>query len=162
MTPEQIQLRKILDYDPDTGQLIWKVTRGSRARIGTIAGTNVGSANDGRKQMGLNGKRRMNSSVVWFWHHGVWPPSLDHRDGDASNNRIKNLRISNQQQNSLNRIAWRSRDLPKGVYRSGSRFKAVYKEKHLGSYNTPEEASAAHRGASLYEDGEFSVYERNE
>jgi hypothetical protein len=41
--------------------------------------------------------------MIYLWHHGHLPKTLDHIDGDRSNNKIENLREATQQQNCLNR-----------------------------------------------------------
>lgn len=41
--------------------------------------------------------------MIYLWHHGHLPTTLDHIDGNRENNRIENLREATQQQNCLNR-----------------------------------------------------------
>ena len=41
--------------------------------------------------------------MIYLWHHGHLPKTLDHIDGNRANNKIENLREATQQQNCLNR-----------------------------------------------------------
>jgi HNH endonuclease len=44
-------------------------------------------------RIGLDGKLYLASRVAWLLHYGEWPSlTLDHIDGDRTNNRIRNLR----------------------------------------------------------------------
>lgn len=67
---------------------------------------------------------------------------IDHINEDKSDNRLCNLRLSNNRDNVARQF---KRDLPTGVYKIGKRYRAGihYKDerKHLGYFDTPEEAS---------------------
>lgn len=86
---------------------------------------------------------------------------VDHEDGDGLNNRRKNIRLATPTQNQANRGMDRRNKLQlKGVYTAKGRFRASIKPDgrtiHLGSYATPEEASAAYQGAAKVLWGEFA------
>jgi hypothetical protein len=75
------------------------------------------------------------------------PLTLDHANRNRADNRLENLRLATkslQSQNSKNR----ERNLPRGVYKNGGRYGAMARSHgkaiHLGTYATPEEASAAY------------------
>ena len=79
---------------------------------------------------------------------------VDHVNGDGLDNRRVNLRavthgtnLANQTHQSRNR----KYDLPTGVYHHGRKFQAMIgiggHRWHLGTYDTPEEASAAYQAA---------------
>jgi hypothetical protein len=51
----------------------------------------------------VDGKPRSLHRMIYLWHHGHLPKTLDHIDGDRANNKIENLREATQQQNCLNR-----------------------------------------------------------
>lgn len=42
-------------------------------------------------------------SLVWLWHHGVWPTILDHINRDPTDNRIENLRLADHATNNWNK-----------------------------------------------------------
>lgn len=78
--------------------------------------------------------------------HGWMPGEVDHKDGNRQNNLLTNLRPANRQQQSQNRgPIKRKHALPRGVYPSGRRFRAMVqvdgKLRSIGSYGDPQEAS---------------------
>lgn len=87
---------------------------------------------------------------------------VDHKDGDALNNRRSNLRLATHAQNMQNRRMHRqTQSGVKGVgVRPSGRFRAViYHNKvrhHLGTFDTLEEAKEAYRLAALHYFGEFA------
>jgi len=86
---------------------------------------------------------------------------VDHIDGDGLNNRRSNLRTCTPRQNSANQRVMRRNKLGfKGVAKKCRRFYASIqsagKTVHLGTYDTPEEAAAAYRGAAKALHGDFA------
>ena len=67
-------VRSVFDYDGEN--LIWKVQRRGRGKIGTVAGC----INDqGYRVIQILGERHKAHRLVWLWHHGTWPePEADH------------------------------------------------------------------------------------
>ncbi len=90
------------------------------------------------------------SRVAWAHVHGVWPTyEIDHFNGDNADDRIGNLRDVPNLINVANKKAYRkTSDLPPGVNRNGKRFGARVQHNnisfYLGSFDTPELASAAY------------------
>lgn len=87
---------------------------------------------------------------------------VDHRDGDGLNCRRDNLRPATKLQNSYNRGPNRNNKSGfKGVswWRRDSRWQAIIRangrQKHLGFYDTVEEAAEAYRKAAERLHGEF-------
>jgi len=86
---------------------------------------------------------------------------VDHADGDGLNNRRSNLRICTQTQNMANRVVDRRNKLGiKGVSQNGAGYSGTIttngRKVHLGTFRTPEEASAAYRGAARILWGDFA------
>ena len=152
-------VRQLFDYDPDTGTLSWKVSRGC-----VKAGTPITSQSKGYLQVMINKQNHKAHRVIWLLVHGQWPnEELDHRDGNRSNNRLNNLRPATSAQNKMNK-ACRDDSAAglKGAFqdkRDGrwcSRITVGGKYIHLGRFATAEEAHAAYAAAAHKEFGEFA------
>ena len=151
--PTQDRVRELLDYDPETGVLTWKVSRG-RVKPGSRAGHRQPR---GYRQVTVEGRRHLEHRLVWFHVHGQWPANeIDHVNRIKDDNRIANLREATTLQNRSNLPDQRRvNGLPRGVYPNyhGGRFRAriwdgsIWKERHLGTFDTPEEASEAFQAA---------------
>jgi hypothetical protein len=151
-------LRSWLDYDPDTGVFTWRVKRGGAVCAGTVAGC---LTDKGYRVISLYDRLYRAHRLAWLYTHGVWPSDeIDHINGARDDNRLVNLREATRRQNSANRRKL-SGDLPKGVTRHRGKFRAQIRiqgrVKHLGVYNTPEQAHAAYCEAAQKE---FGAYHR--
>lgn len=152
----------VLDYDPVTGVLTWKVTVNGRAPKGARAGT---LRPDGRRQVRIGGKLYLEHRLIWFMVTGTWPdPEVDHRNRKPADNRWHNLREATRIQNTANHGGKKHKasGLPVGVYhdRNGRVRACVTKEgkqHYVGSFETVDEAVVARREASLRRAGAFSV-----
>lgn len=84
---------------------------------------------------------------------------IDHINGNGLDNRRENLRYATASQNAQNRKGWGK--LPKGVKlnkysgKYEARFQMHKRYYHLGSFNTPEEASLAYQTKAKEYFGEF-------
>ena len=100
----QEEVRQLLDYDPETGELRWREWKQGR-KMGKAVGMSVGSA--GYRQIRINGKGYLTHRLIWLWRYGYFPENeIDHIDRDKRNNRLSNLReVSNScnQRNSETR-----------------------------------------------------------
>lgn len=97
------EVRRLLDYDPASGLLTWKVQRG-RARAGDAAGC-ISRLENGYAwiQVRLLGKLYPAHRIAWLHYHGAFPAGqLDHKNQDSTDNRIDNLRDTIQSVNSKN------------------------------------------------------------
>lgn len=83
---------------------------------------------------------------------------VDHVNCDGLDNRRINLRLCSHQQNMANRRPATKNQLGlKGVRRTDSgRFEAYITLRHLGTFNSPEEAAAAYDTAAFAAFGEFA------
>lgn len=163
--PSPEVLRQLLRYDPETGKLFWK-ERGREwfqserecKRWNTRYAD--ASALDARKSHGYRGGaifgvRVSAHKAAWAYEHGNWPETMiDHIDGDASNNRISNLRLVSASLNSRNRkkrsdnasgatgVCWHSRDNVWEVHIGVDR-KFIY----VGRFSSLLEAKLARKAA---------------
>ncbi len=150
----QQELHELLDYDPNTGEFRWKVSKKHDIKIGDIAGT---FDRRKRRQIVINRKFYKAHRLAWFYVYGVWPKiNLDHINGDPSDNRIANLRECNQAENCQNRalssnnttgfmgVSW-----DKSKNRYAASIKLNRKKIHLGFFDTAHEAHQAYLNAKL-------------
>ena len=149
----------LLEYDD--GKLIWRHDTSIRTKCaGKVAG-NI--RKDGYCALRLKGKAYLAHRVIFLMHHGYWPKSVDHIDGNPRNNRIENLRECTVSQNMCNRkiqknnthgaknIFWHARD-KRWVVRVTMNGKTIT----AGSSKDKEVALAiAHRARNVLH-GEFS------
>ena len=84
------RLRKVLSYDPGTGKFRWRVTSGSRAVAGSIAGTR---GHRGHHQIRIDGKLYQASRLAWLYMTGRWPKlEINFSNRNTSDTRWANLR----------------------------------------------------------------------
>lgn len=99
-------LRQRLSYDPETGQLCWKICEVMPATWnGKWAGKRAGSKGGGKfyVQVCLDGKMYKAHRVAWALHYGAWPEDdIDHINHDRIDNRICNLRQTSRRENCRN------------------------------------------------------------
>lgn len=91
MSVTQDQLKDLFDYKD--GKLI-------RKKNGKSAVIAMGMKR--YERISVDGKIQTLHRMIFLWHHGYLPKTIDHIDGDRLNNKIENLREVTQQQNCLN------------------------------------------------------------
>ena len=83
--------------------------------------------------------------LVWFLHYGALPiNSIDHIDGNRTNNKIDNLRDVTHQQNMWNRTNAKGYAFDKYKKKFCAHIGINRKKKHLGFFNTEQEARNAY------------------
>ena len=142
------RVNELLSYDPLTGAFYWKVRKGGM-HPGDVAG---GDSGNGHIRIYVDGKRYMAHRLAWFISHGKWPrEQIDHINGIKGDNRLVNLREATHAQNIQN-IGKRRNNTTgyKGVSiaKPSGKYQAQIwvegKIKHLGKFETPEEAYEAY------------------
>lgn len=143
----QDQLKALLDYDPETGIFRWRFAPKRGTPAGAIAGRHRA---DGYRIIGYDRQRYYAHRLAFLWMTGRMPKYVDHIDGDPSNNRWSNLREATHKANmqNLKGAKRHSQTGVLGVIRRGKRFRAYInvdrKQSWLGTFDTVEEAGAAH------------------
>ena len=157
LLPSFLQLRERFNYDPETGVITHR-----QFRKGSVAGyihKQHGYRIVKYRQVGYLAHR-----IAFKWMTGVDPFEfdIDHEDGDTSNNKWSNLRLATRSDNCTNRPVNRNNRLGlKGVYYVSNgkykKFRAEFRCKHIGYYDTPEEAHQAYLQVSTQETNNFNV-----
>lgn len=143
----------ILLYDPETGHLTWKVSRGNRKR-GDIAG----SLNEyGYRKLKINKQIITATHAIWMLVTGEDPSqTIDHIDGNPDNNRWCNLRLATpSQQQGNKRMACNNTTGARGVLMHRGKFVARLRKKHIGTFDNFEDAKLAYVAAAREYYGEF-------
>ncbi len=152
-------VRSILNYDPKTGVMTWAQTLSNRAPKGSV----VKYKTSGYPAVRILGKLYRVHRLAWLIMTGEWPEfEVDHRDTDRANNIWKNLRASTSSQNKCNRPLMKNNASGvKGVYwcKNVSKWRVKIcingNDKHIGLFDSLEDARAAYAGASEEFHGEF-------
>jgi hypothetical protein len=149
------RLRELLDYNEKTGEFCW------RQRTDVSADHIPGQ---GRLFIRIDERLYAAHQLAWFYMTGRWcKPTIDHRDGDATNNRWNNLRRATRSQNSANRrrpVHNTSGYKGARLCRKSGKWRATIGRNgrtiHLGMYKTPQEAHEAYLKAARKLFGEFA------
>ena len=168
--PDIADLRNCLDYQPETGGLIWRPrpatdfaptarestemrcrqwnTRCANKRAFSTSGKN------GYLFGTFRGRPLTAHRVAWAITHGYWPTIVDHINGDRHDNRIsnlrevddtasnRNLRLQKRNISGVHGVQWDA-GTQRWVARIGRNGKAV----RLGAFVDLEDAKAARRNA---------------
>ena len=138
------RLRALIDYNPSTGEMTWRVSRGNVAAGAPVAV----SLSRGYRIMGVDYIKYPAHRLAWLYVHGEWPNQhLDHINGIRADNRMCNLREATGTQNNMNSDRrCDSSNLFRGVTfnKQKRRWQAKYSNEHVGFFRTPEEANIAY------------------
>lgn len=158
LTPDL--LKTLFQYDPETGNLIWRVTKSATAPAGSTAGS-VNAR--GHINVQINKKMYAAHQIVFALHHGFIPPEIDHVNGIKTDNRIENLRTCTSSQNkgnigllSTNKSGYRGVSLNKSTGFYHAQIKINGKQTYLGRFDTPEAAARVYNIAAKEHFGEFA------
>jgi hypothetical protein len=145
--PSFEEINKAFSYDSQTGIFTRKIRTANCSKIGDVAG-HINT--QGYVIIKYLGEAYKAHRLAWLLTNKVWPAGdVDHIDGNKSNNAIYNLRDVSRSRNALNTsIKSKNKSGYKGVSIHNGRWRARImldgKSIIIGSYTTPEEASAAY------------------
>ena len=174
LNTELARLKSALNYDPKTGEFVWRVRRRSYAGCvvpGDVAGSPAKDRDGGiHINIGVDGKTYKAHRLAWFFMTGKRPiGDIDHKDGVRTHNRWSNLRPATRGQNNHNRakitasnvsgktgVSWVA-----GRNQWMSRIVVDHKIIHLGMFSRDKlsDAVVARRSAELKYYGEYATKE---
>ena len=156
------RLREVLRYEPETGECTWLASTGKRKDLIGKRACSLDKV-DGYRRIKVDGVSYLSSRLAVFFITELWPDDeVDHKNTDPSNDRWENLREATKPQQNANTRERSRSGLPKGVWRNqrwggfNARIKINRKQRHLGTYSTPEAAHAAYARAAERLHGEFA------
>jgi len=145
------EARRVLDYNPETGVLTWKVDRNSYIKAGSRAGA---KNSEGYIHLRVGGKSCKAHRIAWLLAHGSLPDcDIDHINGDRADNRLCNLRAATRAENGQNQKRAHSSNKTSGLlgvhwHAQSKKWRSVIavnkEKKYLGLFDTAEEAHAAY------------------
>lgn len=156
----QAELKRKLHYDPETGLFTWKMSPALVIKAGDVAGC----VNDlGYIRIRINYKHIRAHRLVWLYVYGYIPNcDIDHINMIKTDNRLCNLREATRSQNKANcgktkrnSSGFKGVSSNKNLNKWTARICINYKTHHLGSFNTPEDASEAYQTAARKYHGDF-------
>ena len=155
------EITSILHYDPLTGLFRWKVNTRGKLNKDKVAGS---VRKDGYVFIGIGRTKYRSARLAWFYMKKRWPKRfVDHKDGEPSNNRWKNLRQADEYTNQQNRRGSRFTTNPyKGIYWSkrarkwAASIRKDGKERYLGLHLSALHAAKAYDAAAMELFGEFA------
>lgn len=149
----QPELKQIINYNAETGELLWIKTIARKAKKGNPAGTR--DRTSGYQNVRIKGRIYRSHRIAWFYMYNEWPKCLDHINHDRSDNRLINLRkvthIENMRNISLSR---KNISGVCGVYWDKERegwiavIKVYYKRIFLGRFTDKFEAICSRMSAN--------------
>ena len=152
----QSKLKRLLHYDPETGEFIRRFALRNNIKIGTVAG----SIDRGYLRILVGGALYRAHRLAWLYMTGKPPKDqIDHVNGIKNDNRFCNLREATNSQNQFNSAVQNNKLGIKGVSVNGNGYQAEArvdsKRYYLGTYGTSEEASNVYQAFIKTHHGKF-------
>ena len=158
----QSRLKSVLNLTDDG--FVWIVS-GSGRHIGKRAGS---LHINGYRTVYVDGRSYPEHHLVWLWHHGVIPKELDHENGNPSDNRIGNLRLSTRCENMWNQDArknntsgYKNVTWHKAANKWAAQIRYMGKRKHLGVFDDAKDADEFATLAAEMLHGRFANHMRS-
>lgn len=143
--------RDIFNYDPETGDLIWKVKTSNRIKVGEVAGY--------KSKAGyiVVCRTKLAHRIIWEMHNGPIPEGMeiDHINHIKDDNRLENLRLVLSRKNKLNYPLYSNNTSSvAGVSWDAARnkWRVDISKTFIGRFSTFEEAVSVRKAALLKEE----------
>lgn len=156
------RLKKLLSYNPETGDWKWLMPINKRTLIGDAAGT---ISVHGYRIITIGGVKYRASRLAYLYMNGSWPPDeMDHKNRCKLDDRWDNLRVVSRSQNALNRdLQENNTSGARGVHWDSNREKWFAQVKvdgvnhSIGRFDSFEEAVVARDSAAKDLHQDFAV-----
>lgn len=152
-------VRKLFNYDPETGILTRRTSPAHNAQVGDIAGY---LNNKGYLEVTINRKAYFNHRIIYLYHYGYLPKFIIHNNRIKTHNTIDNLRECTLPQSRLtakirldNASGIKGVGWHKNLKKWRARLNINGKQKHLGFFTEISEAEKAVKAARKKHHGEF-------
>lgn len=138
-----MKIEDYLQYNPDTGLIVWIKSPSKKVKVGAIAGS---TRKDGYVSIRLNKKLYLAHRLGWYLIHNDWPDEVDHKDRNPSNNKLENLRLADRVLNNQNRHNFQGgiRHI-KSTGKYQVRVTSEGKRMHLGNFISIDEAKLVYK-----------------
>lgn len=93
-------VKRLFDYNEDTGVITWKEVRSKKVKIGQEAG--YLSTDSGYRKITVGEKLLYAHRIAFLYTYGFLPKYIDHKNGNRADNSKANLRECTQTQNNQN------------------------------------------------------------
>jgi len=151
---KQEYLKKVFEYNPETGILKWKKRLDTTDTINTkYSGKEAGfKSKNGYIRIGINGKTYAAHTIAYCIHFGKWVDQIDHENHIRNDNRILNMKPCSMMENEKNKKLFKTNTTGHcGVYARKNRFRAIIvsdnKRIHLGYFDNIDDAVKARKKA---------------
>jgi hypothetical protein len=153
-------LKELFTYDPE-GFLVW-TSAANNQHVGKRAGY-TGKGGYWFIDLFQNTKSVPAHRLIWLWHWGELPRSIDHINRIKTDNRLENLRPATPLQQNANKpmdprntVGFKGVQYEKerGTYRARITYKG--KRRQIGRFKTAEEAHAAYCAAAKELFGDYA------
>lgn len=129
------------------GELYWKTRPSQAIKIGDRVGFKRRAFP--YRQLSYKGKEYLIHRLIFLYHHGYLPDIIDHKNRNKTDNKIENLRPSNQSINVINCDKSTGKTGIRGVFPTlNGKYKALItkdsKQIYLGVFTNIDEAKFAY------------------
>ena len=143
-------------YTYKNGNLYWKISPTNNIKIGSTVGCI--QRRTGYKVTYIFNRLYYVHRLIFLYHHGYLPTSIDRINRDKTDNRIENLRECNPSQNIVNGKARKGTSKYRGVYWDKTKQVWITRVSYLGKVVFREKFTCEREAAKAYDKESFKYY----